>query len=87
MMCVPQLVENTHAGLNFHFYVFTIGLGQMEESAKFISKKGKDRFHPKRCTRGLFCRLCPCDLWGGGDENIPFAPIKLEAILLKELLV
>ena len=70
MMCVPQLVENTHAGLNFHFYVFTIGLGQMEESAKFISKKGKDRFHPKRCTRGLFCHLCPCDLGGGTKTSL-----------------
>lgn len=86
-LCSPASWKHTRRA-EFSLYIFTVSLGRLEESTKFISKKVKDRLHPKRCIRGYF-PICTPVTWsrGVGNAKIHFAPIKLEAVLLKEPLV
>ena len=70
----------------FSLYIFTISLSWLEESTKFISKK-KERTVSTRSVviRGYFAICTPATQ--EGNAKIHFAPIKLEAVLLKETLV
>jgi len=84
-VCSPASWKHTRSA-EFSLYIFTISLSWLEESTKFISKK-KERTVSTRSVviRGYFAICTPATQ--EGNAKIHFAPIKLEAVLLKETLV